>query len=257
MFFKDMKTYVFDREQAIQYGIEEATLLWHITYWVEKNKANNKNCFDGRYWTYNSASALQEMFPFWSIKQIRRILKSLEDKGAIVRGQWSEDKYDHTYWYTLGDCQNEQIDVTESESRCAQMGTSYTNKLPNILPDNIPPLYSPQGENTSSKNKKKAQAQTIPPAPPTPLPFTAVKVVEAWYELCKMPKWKNKPKSAIDKVLKKLSKYPEDVIMAAIEDAIMGNYQGIFPDKFAQALKKHTYTPEQPRERKVNIEDIL
>lgn len=123
--------------------------------------------------------------------------------------------------------------------------------------DNNPPLYSPQGETPQesiSKNKKSAKAKPSATDAPLVLPFSGHKTVSAWYELCAMPKWKNKPKSAIEKVLKKLSKYSDDVVLAAIEDAIMGNYQGIFPDKF---VKKVPLAPQPPKPKYVDIKDIM
>ena len=43
-------THNFDTEIATEYGINEAILLNNIYYWVEYNKANEKNFHDGYYW---------------------------------------------------------------------------------------------------------------------------------------------------------------------------------------------------------------
>lgn len=131
------------------------------------------------------------------------------------------------------------------------------NKEDNNIDTNIPPLYPPKGETPQesiSKNKKSAKAKPSVTDAPLVLPFSEHKVVEAWYELCKMPKWRNKPQSAIEKALKKLSEYSDDVVLAAIEDAIMGNYQGIFPDKF---VKKVPLAPQPPKPKYVDIKDIM
>ena len=44
----------FDIEVAKKYGITEAVLLKNFYFWIEKNRTNNLNYFDGKYWTYNS-----------------------------------------------------------------------------------------------------------------------------------------------------------------------------------------------------------
>ena len=44
--------HIFDVNIAKEYGIEIAILLENMNFWLEKNRANNTNFFDGRYWTY-------------------------------------------------------------------------------------------------------------------------------------------------------------------------------------------------------------
>ena len=53
----------FDVKIAEKYGVNCAILLQHIWHCVRKNEANEKNFYDGNYWTYNSARAFSEMFP--------------------------------------------------------------------------------------------------------------------------------------------------------------------------------------------------
>ena len=54
----------FDIEVAKKYGITEAILLNNINFWIEKNKANEINFYDGYYWTFNSKKAFSELFPY-------------------------------------------------------------------------------------------------------------------------------------------------------------------------------------------------
>ena len=69
--------YSFDIFLAKEVGVNEAIMIQNLVFWISKNKANEKHYHDGRYWTYNSQQALEEIFPFWSKYQIQRILKSL------------------------------------------------------------------------------------------------------------------------------------------------------------------------------------
>lgn len=96
-------TYKFDVELAKIYGVEEAIMLDNFLYWIRKNEANDKHFHDGKYWTYNTNKALVELFPFWTKRQIERILKSLIEKGAIVTGNYNSSAYDRTIWYAIGE----------------------------------------------------------------------------------------------------------------------------------------------------------
>lgn len=96
----------FDEQDAIQYGILEAVLLYNIRYWVAKNVANEKHFYDGKYWTYNSAKAYARLFPYASQQTIQRALRKLEEMGAIVTGCYNTNPYDHTKWYSVTDSSN-------------------------------------------------------------------------------------------------------------------------------------------------------
>lgn len=91
----------FDIDIAKEYGIPAAILLKHIFYWVSKNKANDKHYIEGRYWTYCSVKAFEELFPYMSAKVIRSALSKLEDGGLIKTGCFNTQLYDRTKWYSI------------------------------------------------------------------------------------------------------------------------------------------------------------
>lgn len=93
--------HTFNTEIAKRYGLEEAILLENIYFWVRKNKANNKNCYNGKHWTYNSVKAFNEMFEYITPSKISRALKNLEKNGLIETGCFNQNSYDHTKWYTV------------------------------------------------------------------------------------------------------------------------------------------------------------
>lgn len=82
------------------FGLEEAIFLDSIVHWYRENRANNINFEDGRWWTYNSATAWADVFPWWTPKQIRRIITSCREQGAIVAGCYNKDKRDRSLWYS-------------------------------------------------------------------------------------------------------------------------------------------------------------
>lgn len=95
--------YVLDVNLACLVGIDEAILLRNIAYWCFKNKANERNFKNGRYWTYNTLKAYAEEFPFWSVQNIRTILNRLIHKGWLLKGSFNKDNLNHTCWYALSD----------------------------------------------------------------------------------------------------------------------------------------------------------
>lgn len=140
--------YSFDTSYAVKYGVDEAIMIENLRFWIIKNRANKKHFKDDRTWTYNSISAFTSLFPFWTFKQIRRILESLREKKVLRAESMSEEWSDRTYWYAF---ENEaeflppQPDLPKranamcpnGQMACAQMGNSLGTV---IKPDNKPTL---------------------------------------------------------------------------------------------------------------------
>ena len=118
----------FNIELATKYGIEEAIIIEHLAFWINKNVANNKNNIDGYYWTYNSSKAFKELFPYISEKKIQRVLKKLEELEIIKSGNYNKSSYDRTKWYT----------ITDKSIR--QIYTIHLPKLSNGLAQSVQPI---------------------------------------------------------------------------------------------------------------------
>lgn len=91
----------FNIKLAEKYGILEAILINHLWFWIEKNRVNDVNYFDGNYWTYNSTRAFNELFPYVSEKQIKYALKHLREEKIIQTGNYNENVFDRTLWYAF------------------------------------------------------------------------------------------------------------------------------------------------------------
>lgn len=155
--------YSFDVEVAKVVGVDCAIMLENFRFWILKNKANNKNFYDGAYWTYNSIKAFSELFPFWTEKQIRRILSNLEKEGYIKSGNYNEVTYDRTKWYSFTEkgeellnlvnvltcnsdenynesvetlCPNGQMNLTERANQFDQKGEPIPDNKPDNKPNN-------------------------------------------------------------------------------------------------------------------------
>ena len=91
----------FDGAVAEMYGVDGAVFISRLQFWIEKNAANDRHYHEGRYWTYNSLRAMEKLFPFWSRRQIERIVKNLKDKGVLLTANYARDSYDRTLFYAL------------------------------------------------------------------------------------------------------------------------------------------------------------
>lgn len=140
--------HTFDSNIAAKYGVNAAILLQNLYYWIEKNRANEKHFYDGYYWTFNSVKAYEEMFPYMSVRQIRTAFDKLESNGLIIKGNYNAQQYDRTTWYALTErayalfkndiciCQNEQMDLSETENGFDADDKPIPNNKPNNKPDN-------------------------------------------------------------------------------------------------------------------------
>lgn len=92
----------FNVKVAEEYGIEKAILLENFYFWIIKNRANNKNLHNGRYYTYNTAEAFEKLFPYMKARRIAQLLREMEhEDGLLISGQFNN--YDRTKSYTLTD----------------------------------------------------------------------------------------------------------------------------------------------------------
>lgn len=124
----DKMEHSFNIELAKEYGILEAILLKNIWFWIEKNRANEKNFYDGTYWTYNSTRAFNELFPYVSEKSIKRALRGLKEKGIIKTGNYNKSSYDRTLWYAFTD-----LGLSIVTNRTMEENKSYNGREQNEL----------------------------------------------------------------------------------------------------------------------------
>ena len=89
-------TYSFDCKLAEKYGVDEAIFLHNLYFWIVKNEANGRHHHEGRSWTYNSMAAFAKLFPFWSKRQVERIIRNLVANGALLEGNFNTLPYDRT-----------------------------------------------------------------------------------------------------------------------------------------------------------------
>ena len=127
----------FDVDLAKEYGVNCAILLANFEYWINKNKANETNFYDGRYWTFNSKKAFAELFPYLGEKQIRSALDKLINEGLIMTGNYNASAYDRTLWYAFTEkgesiCLKRPMDKYEKANGLVEYGQPIPNNKPYI-----------------------------------------------------------------------------------------------------------------------------
>lgn len=168
--------YSFNKQVAILYGVEEATMVHNFVHWIEKNRANGKHFYKGTYWTYNSIKAFCEIFPFWTKRQIERILKSLIDKQAIISDEFNEMAYDRTRWYAIKDIMifdyyGLQISKYYDLETISPNGEMETTKSGNGFPQTVEPI--PYSKQDSKQDIDKSISNGEEPSAPAPQVFSS------------------------------------------------------------------------------------
>lgn len=212
----------FDKDIAVAYGLPEAIILNHMQFWIEKNKANEKNFHDGSYWTYNSTKAYAEMFPYLSQRQIQNALKHLRDEGILKTGNYNEVAYDRTLWYAFtekGECimqKREMEDVKKGNGLCKNVEPIPVNKPSNINTDN----------KTDKKNNKKGFGLTVDEYTNNPEMKTAIFDFIEFRKAIKAPLTDR----ALTLCLNKLDKLANDdnTKIAIINQSIERGWKGLF-----------------------------
>jgi len=126
----------FDVGNAVRFGLDEAIFIENIRLWLNSHKAAKRNFHDGKYWTYNTASAYSVLFPYWNAMKIHRITKSLEEQGVLQIGHFGPNPYDRTNWYTFTDefanLQNEFIKNAKSSNTYIKPDTFVGQEIDNF-----------------------------------------------------------------------------------------------------------------------------
>jgi hypothetical protein len=140
---------------AERYGIPSAVLLKNIYFWIEKNKANETNYYDGYYWTYNSKKAFADLFPYLTPRQIDYALQKLIDDELLITGNYNKVAYDRTLWYAITKkgysiLQNCEMETTKKVNGNPENGEP--------IPDNKPVKNSNKTANVKEERKSKANS---------------------------------------------------------------------------------------------------
>ena len=79
--------YGFNTKLTMRLGTARKALMWQaIAIWMDISEAKGveKCFFDGRWWTYQTYSHIQQYYPWLTRRKIEIVLKSLEKAGEIL-----------------------------------------------------------------------------------------------------------------------------------------------------------------------------
>ena len=121
------RTKSFDEKIDTEYGIHEAIMLNDVAFWEKQNRLNGRNFYNGRYWTYNTFKAFVGLYPYFSERTIKRAIQHLIEADFILVGNFDNDRFRHTNYYTLTDRAKEYF--SECPNRECQNGTIGSAKM--------------------------------------------------------------------------------------------------------------------------------
>ena len=151
----------FNTEIAKEVGVNAAVILENIAHWVLKNKANDKNFYDGHYWTYNSRTAMTALFPYLSEKQVRYALDALRKADMVITGNYNKSSYDRTLWYTVSDsCAKKYFPELLDWPKVANELDCVGQPIPDINTNNKPDNNISQ-QTDSSENDAPIPAESV------------------------------------------------------------------------------------------------
>lgn len=148
----------FNTEIAKEVGVNAAVILENIAHWVLRNKANDKNFYDGHYWTYNSNAAMAELFPYMNARQVRTALDSLRKNRMVLTGNYNKSSYDRTLWYTVSDDCAEQFPEIIHLTKKSNGVDGKVKPIPDINTNNKPDNISQQTDSSASDTPIPAES---------------------------------------------------------------------------------------------------
>lgn len=163
-----MSNHSFDIHIAAEYkSVEIAILVWHFQYWIMKNKRLNRNRIEGRTWTYQTLQEINASFPYWSNKQVERLMAKAVQLNILIKKNHNKSPYDRTLWYAFVDEEKfgisrfGEMENCESGNQNPQIGTPIPNTLPYTLTNTEREEAAPPPPIPISKKKVKQKVEKI------------------------------------------------------------------------------------------------
>ena len=202
----------FNVELAKEYGILEAIILNNLQFWIEKNRANGTNFHDGHYWTYNSAKAFSELFPYASQKQIRKALQNLIGEGIIQTGNYNKNPYDRTLWYSFTEKGNRIFQTVNIDLPKRENGNDLEGQpIPNNKTDNKTDNKLKESKKEESNNTQNQQVENCTSGnEETNALKEKIKCLEKEIEVLKDNKKERKPKKQTKSYDEQITEYTEN-----------------------------------------------
>ena len=253
-----MEVIFFKSSVAKAVGVTGAILLNNLNYWINHNETNEKNFFDGCYWTYNSIKAFCEQFPFLSKNSITRALGKLEKDGYIKTGFHNENTWDRTKWYALTDKGRALMGNTAEVDNPKEDG-AFTQKQKCSFTQKQKCSFTQKQKSTNKQINTDREIQhsnttTDPFCTGSPALDDALRGFEEMRRKMHKPLI-DRAKKLITKKLEKLAPGDEEMQIAILDQSVERGWQGVFPLK-TEWKQGGDEMPRQYREAEKALEMI-
>jgi hypothetical protein len=126
-------THHFNPEVAARLGVNAAIIIANLSYLQINREAQGgeKYYMDGRWWVHHTYDSLAVVHPYFSVQQIRRIMRKLLEQEAVFHctpDHWHRD----SYWSVAP----EFLHVSKSTDASVGIDSSQVSKSPVVLHDN-------------------------------------------------------------------------------------------------------------------------
>lgn len=92
--------YTFDSEIAAACGVNEAVFVAGLEQLIRSNQ-DLCVCEDGVWWYPCAVHEWEGKFPFWSARQVDRVVKSCMFKGLVRQRHYDDDDRRRRGWYAI------------------------------------------------------------------------------------------------------------------------------------------------------------
>jgi hypothetical protein len=93
--------HVFDIHIAAEYKNVGMAILIAYFQSLFSNLRSNCKRIDGRLWICISIEEIKDDFPYWSREKISRLIKKANKLNILTFGNFNEDKFNKTKWYSF------------------------------------------------------------------------------------------------------------------------------------------------------------
>ncbi len=240
-------------------GIDNAVFLQDIAYWCDYNKSSGSNYHEGRYWTYSTMDAISERHPYWTKKQVRRIIERCKEIGFLLVGNYNKSSYDRTIWYSVSDEALRLLGYSERDNANSHMGTSeiQDGQIENPERENqISHLVTAIPNN--KKNNIKDTKQIFNSFLERDFSESLVDTVKDWiiYKKERHQAYQAKGlEQFLEKVKNSVYKYGEGKVEEVIRLTMASNYDGIIWNKLDERQNKKQ-EDEKPYSYPTSLEEL-
>ena len=157
----------FDADLATELkSTDLAILIHHFQFWIRHNAAMNINFHDGKTWTYQTLHDIASYLPYWSHRQVERLIIKLVELKILIKGNYNSTAYDRTVWYAFENeekfsiSRNREMEKPKSGNRNLDIGTPIPDILTYADNNILTPPIPPQKEAASPVPAKAGEKKT-------------------------------------------------------------------------------------------------